>query len=194
MGYKLHQQNAEMIQKNVCHIMYIDAERWSVPDLYMRHLKEKLNIFGLHEIFVKNLFDVWTAIRCARIRAFQRSSNQRTATLLKVCGGDFSETWSKIGPQTAGVRILLLKTDFSCKFDNFSCKVPRKAHFPPCTVNYKKIRTPAACWDFVDLFCSKFEHFVSFQKWGVTTSQVCRIAIIRPALERAGRLRAWKIN
>ena len=26
------------------------------------------------------------------------------------------------------------------------------------------IRTPAAFWDFVDLFCSKFEHFVSFSE------------------------------
>ena len=43
-------------------------------------------------------FDVWSAIRCARIRAFQWSANQSNATLLKVCEAIFM----KIGAKTVG--------------------------------------------------------------------------------------------
>ena len=56
--------------------------------------------FIRHEIGrIGSDFDVWhtirCAIRCARHRAFQRTSNQRDATLLKVCEAFFLEIGAK---------------------------------------------------------------------------------------------------
>ena len=52
--------------------------------------------FKTHEIGrIRSDFDVWPAIRCARIRAFQRTSNQSNATLLKVCEAIFLKIGAK---------------------------------------------------------------------------------------------------
>ena len=44
---------------------------------------------------IRSDFDAWPAIRCARIRGFQRSSTQRNATLLKVCEAIFLKMGAK---------------------------------------------------------------------------------------------------